>query len=562
MVTIHEVGEYTFPALFNHSVKTFKNCNALSFVDTTPFTYNDILQKVEYLRGLLNQHNIQKGDKVALWGANSPHWGIAYFAVVTMGAIAVPLLPDFSQDEIKTILNHANAKAMICDTRLYEKIGDNESAHLSFVLNMQDLSFIQEPNEKQATQNIAKKQPVFETDTASIIYTSGTTGRSKGVELTHKNLVFTAIQCQTVHRVNKRDKCLSFLPISHVYEFTIGFMLPFLNGACIYYLQKPPTVTTLVPALKKIRPTIVLSVPIIMEKIFKNKVLPTFTKDPFIKKLYRKRFYQKIFHRIAGISLKKTFGGRIQFFGIGGAKIDPDVEQFLKDAKFPYAIGYGLTETSPLLAGSGPKTTIPGTIGPILHGVELQIINPNPETGIGEVVARGPNVMKGYYNDPDLTQSVFTVKEDSCGEGWFKTGDLGILHNGMWLSLKGRLKNMILSSGGENIYPEDIEFIINQHSDVLESLVVEKGGGLVALVKLNFEKLKERGIRATMSNAMEDSKENFLYEQEKILSEIKYYINKKVNRFSKVEKIEPVEDFEKTAAQKIKRYLYKGYSKS
>jgi long-chain acyl-CoA synthetase len=228
-----------------------------------------------------------------------------------------------------------------------------------------------------------------EDDTASIIYTSGTTGRSKGVELSHKNLVFTAIGGQFFQRIIKFDVGLSILPMSHVYEFTIGFLMFFLNGACVYYLEKPPAVTTLLPALTAVRPTVMLSVPIIMEKIYKNKVLPALTGKKLTAALYRIPAFRILLHRVAGRSLKKTFGGRIKFFGIGGAKVDPVVERFLKEAKFPYAIGYGLTETSPLLAGSGPAITVPGTIGPVMPGVELKVLDPDPVTGIGEVAARG-----------------------------------------------------------------------------------------------------------------------------------------------------------------------------
>jgi long-chain acyl-CoA synthetase len=337
-----------------------------------------------------------------------------------------------------------------------------------------------------------------------------------------------------------------------------------LNGAAIYYLERPPTVSSLLPAFKKIRPTIVLSVPMIMEKIYKNKIYPTLNKSEFSKKLYKIPFFQKILHKVAGSQLKKTFGGRICFFGIGGAKVDTQVEYFLKDAKFNYAIGYGLTETSPLLAGSSPKETIPGTVGPILRGVELAIINPDEETGIGEVVARGPNVMKGYYKESELTKSVFTTDEDSVGEGWFKTGDLGLLHNGMWLELKGRLKNMILSSSGENIYPEDIEFVLNQHPLVNESLVVEEDGNLVALVQLDGEKLKKDGTLlekllaagSAVGDAVHDFTEDILYKQESLISEIKFFVNEKVNKMSKITTIKFIENFEKTASQKIKRYMY------
>ncbi|MFC2601436.1 MAG: AMP-binding protein [Treponema lecithinolyticum] len=568
MVTAYDLGAYTFPALFRHSVTHFKERNALGFVNGQVLTYAQTEQRSKQASSILHTLGIREKDKVALYSANCPNWGAAYFAVVNSGAIAVPLLPDFTELEVKNIAEHAGLAAVIVSEKLALRLKDIPPSLIRSIIRMEDYRVLRQngkdilPDAENVidihTQGLAgaPQVQVDENDTASIIYTSGTTGRSKGVELTHKNLVFTAVQCQTVHRVNKRDKCLSFLPLSHVYEFTIGFVMQFLNGACVYYLEKAPAVSTLLPAFKKIRPTIVLSVPMIIEKIYKNKILPLFSKNAFVHALYRRRFFQKILHRLAGSALKKTFGGRIKFFGIGGAKTDPVVEIFMKDAHFPYAVGYGLTETSPLLAGSNPKNTIPGTIGPVLQGVELRVINADSKTGIGEIVARGNNVMKGYYKEPDLTAAAFTTEKDECGAGWFKTGDLGELRNGIWLSLKGRLKNMILGSGGENVYPEDIEFVLNQHPDVVESLVVEDDDGLVALVQLNEEKLKTKGILNSVSQAVEDIKENLLYKQEAVLSEIKYFVNTKVNRFSKVDKVKPVNSFEKTASQKIKRYLY------
>ena len=566
MQTIKDLKQYTFPALWKNSLAKFSNRPALSFVNGTPFTYQQINDKIIQVSSILQSLGIKKGDRVSIFSTSMPNWGASYFGIVNLGAIAVPLLPDFSTIEVQSILNHAQVSVMFVAEKLWNKIKDLPESVLPIVIKLDDFTFLRgEPENFEIKDSSNFEQvEISEDDTASIIYTSGTTGRSKGVELSHKNLVWTAIQCQTVHRVNKRDKCLSFLPLSHVYEFTIGFVLIVLNGAAIYYLERPPTVSSLLPAFKKIRPTIVLSVPMIMEKIYKNKIYPTLNKSEFSKKLYKIPFFQKILHKVAGSQLKKTFGGRICFFGIGGAKVDTQVEYFLKDAKFNYAIGYGLTETSPLLAGSSPKETIPGTVGPILRGVELAIINPDEETGIGEVVARGPNVMKGYYKDPELTKSVFTTDEDSVGEGWFKTGDLGLLHNGMWLELKGRLKNMILSSSGENIYPEDIEFVLNQHPLVNESLVVEEDGNLVALVQLDGEKLKKDGTLlekllaagSAVGDAVHDFTEDILYKQESLISEIKFFVNEKVNKMSKITTIKFIENFEKTASQKIKRYMY------
>lgn len=565
MQTISDLGKYTFPCVTKNSLEKFSQNDCLSFVSSQPLSYKEIGELIEKIAKMLVSLGIQKGDKVAIYSTSTPHWAAAFLAIVNYGAIAVPLLPDFSVNEVDSIITHAEVSGLFVADKMFNRIEKIDTEKLPFIISIDTFSLYR-GNFKQNWEEVLLPQiEVEEDDTASIIYTSGTTGRSKGVELSHKNLVFTAVQAQTIQRILQRDKCLSFLPLSHVYEFTLGFVLQFLNGSSVYYLERPPTVSTLLPALAKIRPTIVLSVPIIMEKVYKNKIVPTFTKSEFIKKLYEKRFFQKLFHRIAGISLKKTFGGRVKFFGIGGAKVDPVVEQFLKDAKFPYAIGYGLTETSPLLAGSSPKKTVPGTIGPAMEGIEVQILNPDAKTGIGEVIARGANVMKGYYKDPELTASVFTTEEDSVGKGWFKTGDLGLFEKGR-LALKGRLKNMILGSSGENIYPEDIEFILNQHPFVLESLVVEDDKGLVALVQLDEDKLKQattdkqknliENVGSAVESAVKDFTEELLYKKEELLTEIQFFVNQKVNKFSKIDKVSLVKEFEKTASQKIKRYLY------
>ncbi|MCQ2589427.1 MAG: AMP-binding protein [Treponema sp.] len=588
METINDLGEYTFPSLLKNSVKKFRDRPALSLIGKPPYTYQQVSDISVNIAKMLQALNLKEGSKIAILSTGRPHWGISYFSIVNYGMIAVPLLPDFSETEITSIIEHCEVSAVIVEKKLYSKIEQIPAEKLPIIIDIEELQVIRHPDESMVNKTvsafIAEKTPEIkarEDDIASIIYTSGTTGRSKGVILTHRNLVWNAVQCQTVHRVNKLDRVLSFLPLSHVYEFTISFTLQLLNGASIYYLGKPPVVTALIPAFSTVQPTIVLSVPLVIEKIYKSKVLPTLTKNGIMKLLYAMHLTRKLLHRIAGNQLKKTFGGHIAFFGIGGAKVDPKVERFMKDAKFPYAIGYGLTETSPLLAGAGPKITIPGKIGPAMDGVDLCINNPDPKTGVGEVVAKSRGIMKGYYKDEELTKEVFTTEEDSVGEGYFKTGDLGLLvkrHNKIYLELKGRNKNMILGSSGENIYPEDIEFILNQHPLVSESLVVEDDNGLVALVQIDEEKLeleaKERVKKQGNTNILEAAMkipgnvaeavqktvggvmDSVAYEKEKLVNEIQFYVNSRVNKNSKVNKVQKIDGFEKTATQKIKRYLY------
>lgn len=590
--TIRDLGTYTFKSLLRNSVAKFADCNALSLIDGKPVTYRELDRKVNAVAKILYGLGFRSGSKIALYGTGMPEWGTAYFSIVNSGCIAVPLLPDFTVSEVETVLAHCGVDAMFVTRMLYERIRPIEEKLPPVIICLEDFTLLKAPDLSLSLQSFSDVElpdiDVKETDIASIIYTSGTTGRSKGVVLTHKNLVWTAIQGQTIHRLNKMDRCLSILPISHVYEFTIDFTMQLLNGSCVYYLGKPPAVSMLLPAFQKVQPTVICSVPLIMEKIYKNQVLPAFTANWLVRMLYGMRLTRKLLHKAAGKKLKKLFGGYVKFFGIGGAKVDPEVERFMKDAKFPYAIGYGLTETSPLLAGSGPSITLPGTVGPVMEGVELRILDPDPETGIGEVVAKGPNIMKEYYREPGLTAAVFTTDSDSCGAGWFKTGDLGTLklqRSLVRLSLKGRSKNMILGSSGENIYPEDIEFILNQHPMVTESLVVQDDSGLVALVQLDQEKLlaeaelrgkaaelneSRRGsltvtevVAETFNNAKvaadetaEKLKRDLTYKKEEMLSEIQYFVNSKVNHNSHINRMKQVESFEKTASQKIKRYLY------
>lgn len=535
---MREQETLTFPAMFGKTVEKHGNNNVLSFVGEKPLSYIDVQAKIKSVIRHLETLDIQPGDRVAILSTNMPNWGISYLAINFMGAVVVPLLPDFLPGEIENILEHSESRAIFVSANLQEKLDDVKTGILKHRIRIEDFS----PVDSKAGEVVfdaagkpEKEYAVKEDDLMAIIYTSGTTGSSKGVMLTHKNICSNVLACGLMQPVGGKDRFVSILPLSHTLENTVGFALPILNGACVYYLQKPPSPSVLMPALAEVKPTIMLSVPMVIEKIYYQKILPALMGKKLTRTLMGIPVMRKVLHRAAGKKLMKSFGGEVIFFGIGGAKLNGQVEKFLIEAGFPYAIGYGLTETSPLLAGTVPGKTLLGSTGLAVDGVELKINDPDPETGEGEIWARGPNVMKGYYREPELTREVLTE------DGWFRTGDLGILDPEHNLHIKGRLKNMIVGSSGENIYPEEIEFVINNFKHVLESLVVEKKGKLVALVHLNMEEIEQ----------------TYKHLREEIPKELKDYVNERVNKFSKLHSVVlQSAPFQKTATQKIKRFLY------
>ncbi|PID94043.1 MAG: hypothetical protein CSA95_04580 [Bacteroidetes bacterium] len=530
------------------SFKNFADLPALAFVDGQSYSYKKLGEEVDRIQKILRMRGIDKGDRVAILSANTPYWGMAFLAIVGMGAVAVPLLPDFNPSEVRTILEHSEAKALFISKALkYKVFGENKDPERNLsVFSLEEMDALEEGHFVSARPGVDLTD-VQPDDLASLIYTSGTTGRSKGVMLTHKNLVSDAIMSANMHRLDSSDRMLSVLPLSHAYENTLGLILPLHGGAAVYYPGKPATASVLLPALKKVRPTAMLTVPLIMEKIFKNSVLPAFTKRKGIAALYRGvPAFRKLMHRLAGRKLKKTFGGELKFFGVGGAKLDPQVEKFLYEANFPYAIGYGLTETAPLVAGFAPVNRRLYSIGKPAEGVELKLRDVNPDTGEGEIVVRGPNVMRGYYKEPEMTAEVLDEK------GWFRTGDIGLFDRKGVLFMKGRIKNVIIGASGENIYPEEIESVINSNAFVAESLVVEQNGKLVAMVHLNVEKVKQY-----YQEFVEKSQHEFQETVDDLLVELHEFVNQRVSKFAKLSMVIYQElPFEKTATQKIKRYLY------
>lgn len=542
---MHKFSKLTLPGVFSESVEMYREKPALSFVGQKPITYGEMDKKVKSLIAFMEKHNIKQGDKVVILSANMPNWGIAYFAIASMGAIVVPILPDFSEEEVKNVVEHSETKAAFVSESLIKKFPEK---NINFLVKIDDLSLVKANKDYQYEENVNPKNnyKVEEDDLASIIYTSGTTGKSKGVMLTHKNISFTASSSRNIQEIIPGDRFLSVLPLSHTYENTIGFVLPLICGACIYYITKPPTPAVLLPALKEVKPTLMLTVPLIIEKIYRGKVLAAFNDKWITKSLYKVPVLRKKFNRLAGKKLMRTFGGELKFFGIGGAKLNKTVEKFLIEANFPYAVGYGLTETAPLLAGMAPFKTKLQSTGPKLKGVTLKIHNPQKYTGEGEIWAKGPNVMKGYYKEPELTKEVLTE------DGWFKTGDLGIIDKDNYLFIRGRSKNVIVGPSGENIFPEDIESVINNFKHVVESLVISQKGKLVALVHFNREEIEQQyqHMKEEVSNYVEKK-------YDELEKELKDFVNSKVNRFSKIQTVVVQKDeFVKTATKKIKRFLY------
>lgn len=539
----------TFPAMFNETLRKFSKCNAYSFAGEEPKTYETVNKEVLALMAFLEKNGICPGDKVAILSLNMPNWGIAFFSITFMGAVVVPILPDFSNKEVANVLEHSGAKAIFISNSLLSRIEGFKSEHLKKTILIEDFLLINSTKGPDKFDSLAlplKQYVVEEEDLASIIYTSGTTGHSKGVMLTHKNISINALKSRSIQSIDENDRFLSVLPLSHAYENTLGLILPMLCGSCVYYLRKPPTPAVLLPALAEIKPTLMLTVPLIIEKIYFNKILPAFRDNPILKLLYQIPFIRIKLNAAAGKKLLKTFGGELKFYGIGGAKLNKSVEKFLREAKFPYAVGYGLTETAPLLAGANPQNAVFESTGPALEGVELIINNPDKNTGEGEIWARGPNVMKGYYKESEMTNAVLTP------EGWFKTGDLGTFDGNNNLFIKGRLKNMIVGASGENIYPEEIESIINNFRFVVESLVVQQKGKLVALVHINMEELEKK-----YQTLKQDMTKQVEYKVDEVLEELQDYVNSQVSKFSQIQKVvlQPV-PFQKTATLKIKRFLY------
>jgi len=530
----------TLHKVFDYATAKYAKRVAYQYVDgDQKYTYEQFRLKVNQLSLRMTRFGIKHGDRVAIFSQNMPNWTVAFFSATAFGRVAVPILPDSSEVELTNILNHSESKVLFISQRMMPKLSEESRQKLTLIIDIESFEFIKKDKDDFRCNGWVKDpQP---DDLACIIYTSGTTGHAKGVMLSHRNLTHNLAASFKAKPAFKRDRFLSILPAAHAYEMSVSTLYSFYVGATCYTLQKPPTPTILLSAMKKVRPTIVCSVPLIIEKVIRNSVWPTIQKSRVLS--WADKAMPHVLHWFIGRKMVNTFGGKLQFFGIGGAKLDPSVEKFLIDCHFPYAVGYGLTETAPLVCNvMVKKRKRLGSIGYPSYKVEVRLDNVNPANGEGEIVVRGDNVMLGYYKDPERTLQVL---DDN---GWFHTNDVATVDKDGIYYIKGRLNNTILGPSGENIYPEEIEMVINDIDGVEESLVMERDGKLVALVKfsdnaINWDLKKE---------------DKWFEELENRKKAVLEWVNKTVGKNSKIGEVDAMkEPFEKTATQKIRRFKYK-----
>ena len=551
----------TLNALIDKSCREYKNRPAMGMAFQSSLTYKEVQRQIISLAAILADQGIKKNDRVAILSENCPNWGIAYFAIVRLGAQAVPILPDFTGADARHILIESQVKALFISQRQTDKIFELERHNIKIIVTIDDshadralgniMTFStmltkgdQLPADKhEKVQEEGEK--VGPDDLASYLYTSGTSGHSKAVMLSHGNLMANIESACQLADIPCQWTFLSILPMSHTYEFSMGLLMPLFNGCRIVYAGKAPTPRILERICAHEKPEAMCVVPMIMEKIYKKRVMTAIDKSSLLTLITKIAWTRKKINRKIGSKLLDFFGGNLKLVSIGGAPLNRAAENFLSESGFPYIVGYGLTETSPLLAAGplgDPEIAI-GSCSKPVPGVEIRIDEPDAESGIGEIKARGANIMHGYYNQEELTAE--TIDRD----GWLATGDLGRLDEKGNLHIMGRSKNVIVLAHGENIYPETIEEKLNSHKFVVEALVLESHQELEARVHLDYDLIDQE----TGKKSPAEQKE-FI---NTILTGLQKEVNSKLPVYSRIKQVkERQEPFIKTATHKIKRYLY------
>ena len=535
------------------SIKQNWNIEALSNYKERGYSYREIAKKILKFHILFRNSGIVEGDKIALVGRNSAYWCITYLGTVTYGAVVVPILPDFKPEDLTNIINHSDSKILFADDKIYETLDISKMPQIAGVFSLDDFRLIYsaDPEIKNVFASLEekyiaaypdlKKEDIKFSDVtndhlAVISYTSGTTGFSKGVMLSHNCLACNIRYAQANMPLKPGDPLVSFLPLAHTYGCAFEFLFPFTYGCHITILSKTPSPQIILQAFSEIKPRLILSVPLVIEKIFKKQILPVISKS-YMKVLLAIPGVNKIIHKKINNTLTESFGGRFKEVVIGGAAFNADAEKFFRKIGFRFTVGYGMTECGPLVAYSSWNTTKLGASGRPVDTLEVKIDSPDPKHVIGEILMRGDSIMDGYYKNEKATSEII----DS--QGWMHSGDCGIMDKDGNIFIKGRSKTMILGPSGENIYPEEIESIINNKDYIVESLVILEDGKLIGLIFPDYDMVKRDNISdGQLLN---------------ILEGIRKEVNDRLPKFMAVTKFRITsEEFTKTPKRSIKRFLY------
>ncbi len=544
-----------FLGLIEKSIKEHWNLPAFTDYQGSTFYYRDFAQEIEKLHLIFESAGIKKGDKIGIVGRNSSHWAISFFGTLAYGAVVIPILHDFKPDNIHHIINHSEAKAVIAASHNWENMNDEVIPDVKLFMLMDDFSIIKSKKKEvyKVRENIneyfGKKYPKAFTpedvkfhleqpeELAVLNYTSGTTSFSKGVMLPYRSLWSnTQYAYDSLPGINPGDLIVCMLPMAHMYGLAFEILNSVNLGCHVYFLSRTPSPKIIIDAFNTVKPPLILAVPLIIEKIVRNKVFPQLEK-PAIKALLKIPGLNTIILNTIGNKMKAAFGANLWEVVIGGAALNKEVETFLQKIRFPYTVGYGMTECGPLVAYTQWDSFKPGSVGQIVDRMKVKIDSPDPENIVGEILVKGMNNMLGYYKNPEATKAV--MMED----GWMRTGDLGTLDADGFLYIKGRSKSMILSANGQNIYPEEIEDKLNNMPYIAESLVVSQNGKIVALIYPDWEQVDKVGIQHS--------------DIEKLMEINIAQLNTEIPAYSKVHCFKLFQDeFEKTPKRSIKRYLY------
>ena len=547
--------EKSFIAFIEESIKKNWDLNALTDYKGATLQYKDVARKIEKIHILLEESGVKKGDKIALCGRNSSHWGVTFLACVTYGAVIVPILHEFKADNVHNIVNHSEAKLLFVGDVVWENLNENAMPNLEGIILVNDFSLLVSRSEKltyarehlnemfgkKFPKNFRKEHINYHKDSpeelAVLNYTSGTTSYSKGVMLPYRALWSNMQFAFGVLKLHPGDKLVSMLPMAHMYGLAFEFLYEFCAGCHVYFLTRMPSPKIILQAFAEVKPQLVIAVPLIIEKIIKKNVLPKL-ETPAMKILLKVPIVSDKIKATVREQIMNAFGGNFYEVVVGGAAFNQEVEQFLRSINFPYTVGYGMTECAPIITYEDWKKFKAGSCGKQVPRMEVKILSPDPQNIVGEIVCKGDNVMLGYYKNPEATAEVIDK------DGWMHTGDLGIMDAEGNLTIKGRSKNMLLGPSGQNIYPEEIEDKLNNMPYVSESIIIQQADGkLAALIYPDFDDafahgLNEKGVEEAMeTNRVNLNTELPAYEQ---IARIKIYH----------------EEFEKTPKKSIKRFLY------